>query len=112
MSRIQKAISVAAVLAATSVGSLAAAQPASAHIGSWSKSRSGCLYVGGVSSFHNYAFTRKDHGSCAGHAWLQVQYTNGTWSTQLHAPVAVEIYGSILHAYHKSQSGESWGQSH
>jgi hypothetical protein len=48
---------------------------------------------------------RTINGNCAGHAWLRVQYTNGTYSVELHSAGKVEVYGSILHAWHKSQSG-------
>ncbi|MDQ0935107.1 hypothetical protein [Streptomyces turgidiscabies] len=92
-----------------------AIQPAAAHSGYWHKSRSGCSYSGGLSALHNYAWTTKDSGGCSGHAWLQVQYSNGAWSAEVHESGSVSIStgtNGISHAYHKTQSGEGWGQSH
>jgi hypothetical protein len=101
-----------AIVAAVGAATVVAVDPAAAHIGSWSKSRNGCLYVGGVNGFDSYAYTVKDHGNCAGHAWLRVTFTNGTSSGEQHAAGAVEVYGPIRSAWHRSQSVESWGQSH
>lgn len=112
MNTIKSALRAAVIVAAVGAGTAVAVVPADAHVGSWKKERSGCLYTGGVNSVDSFAYTKKHYGSCAGHAWLQVQYSNGSWSSQLHASSAVEVYGPIRRAYHKSQSGESWGQSH
>ena len=102
------------ILAFTAVGSTLLVSPASAHSGSYYKARSGCVYTGGISALHNYAWTRKDTGSCAGDAWLRVQFSNGTfWEN--HALPGISIStgeGGIIHSWHKSQSGESYVQSH
>ncbi|MFD6892148.1 hypothetical protein [Streptomyces sp. NPDC059957] len=92
-----------------------AIQPATAHSGYFYKSRSGCVYTGGLSAAHNYAWTVKDKGDCAGHAWLLVQYSTGKWSAEEHASGSVSLSTGtegIAHAFHKTQSGESWVQSH
>lgn len=112
MARPKPGVKVAVILASLGLSGAIAVQPAVAHATGYSKDRSGCHYSGGVASLDNYAWTQKDSGSCAGHAWLRVQYTNGTFSSDLHAAGRAEVYGSILHAWHKSQSGESWVQSH
>ena len=112
MSTIKSRLRAAVIVAAVGVGTAVAVAPADAHTGSWKRERSGCLYTGGVNSLDSYAYTKWHYGSCAGHAWLRVQFSNGTWSLDEHAAGAVEIYGPIRHAYHKSQSGEGWGQSH
>ncbi|MET7426008.1 hypothetical protein [Dactylosporangium sp. NPDC005555] len=101
------------VLAMVGVSALVAVQPASAHATIYSKSRSCGNYSGGVNSFDTMAWTQKDlGGSCAGDAWLKVTYTNGTSSGDLHTAGRAEAYGNIASAWHKSQSGESWVQSH
>lgn len=112
MARAGLGIKVAVILASLGLCGAIAVQPAAAHATGYSKDRSGCHYSGGVASLHNYAWTQKDSGNCTGHAWLRVQYTNGIFSGDLHAAGRVEVYGPILHAWHKSQSGESWVQSH
>ncbi|NGO06512.1 hypothetical protein G5C60_02185 [Streptomyces sp. HC44] len=112
MTRVKLAVRSAAVLSLLGVSGLLAAQPATAHPGFYSKDRSGCHYSGGVSSFDDHAWTQKDTGSCAGHAWLRVQYTDGSYSDDLHAEKRVEVYGPILRAWHKSQANESWVLSH
>jgi len=104
-----------AVLAVTGAALSMAVQPATANSGYFSKTRNGCSYAGGLSALHNYAWTVKNSGSCAGHAWLQVQYSNGTWSAQEHAAGSVSLStgtNGIIHAYHKTQEGESWVASH
>lgn len=113
MNKLRNAVRVALVVTAISAGTTAmAVESASAHVGSWKRERNGCLYTGGVNSLDNMAYTKKQYGGCTGHALLQVQYTDGTTSPQLHAADSYEIYGPILHAWHRSQSGEGWGQSH
>ena len=105
-------VKIAVVVATIGLGGLTAVQPAGAHPGSYSKSRSGCHYSGGVASLDDYAWTKKDSGDCAGHAWLRVQYRDGSYSPDLHAAGRAEAYGPIRHAWHKSQAGEGWVQSH
>ncbi|MDX5456333.1 hypothetical protein [Micromonospora tulbaghiae] len=101
-------------LAVTGLVAVTAPQSASAHSGSYYKSRSGCVYTGGFSTYHSYAWTRKDSGSCSGHAWLKVQFDDGSYYEN-HALPGVSIsdvdYG-MTHAWHKSQSSESYVQSH
>ncbi|EDY49935.1 hypothetical protein [Streptomyces clavuligerus] len=92
-----------------------AVQPAAAHSGYFYKSRNGCVYTGGLSAIHNYAWTVKDSGGCAGHAWLQVRYSNGVWSDPIHAAGRVSIStgtNGIAEAWHKTQSDENWVRSH
>ncbi|MEU8378578.1 hypothetical protein [Streptosporangium sp. NPDC048865] len=107
------------VLATTGTATTLVAQPAYAHEGHWSKSRSGCVYSGGLSSDHRYAWTVKNSGSCSGHAYLRVYYneTNINLYLESHAADVVSRSGNFCptswcRVYHKSQSSDSWGQSH
>jgi hypothetical protein len=112
---IKKGAVLLTLVGVASVGSVLAPQAASAHSAYWSKSRSGCQYSGGMSALHNYAWTVKDSGGCAGHAWLYVWYSGGGVSDPVHASGSVSIStgtNGMTRAYHKSQSGESWGRSH
>jgi hypothetical protein len=111
-----KALTRKALLAVSLAGAsvLVAAPPASAHAGSYSKTRGSCAYSGGTASSHRRAWTQKDRGSCTGHAWLRVQLADGS-VYEMHDPWSVTFNPSlspIAHAWHKSQSGESWTQSH
>ncbi|WP_404953279.1 hypothetical protein [Streptomyces sp. 147326] len=104
-----------AVLAFVGAAVSLAVQPAVAHSGSFYKKRSGCVYTGGLSAGHEYAWTRKDSGDCAGHAWLRVKFSNGQWSDEVHESRSVSItanWGGIAEAWHKTQAGESWVRSH
>jgi hypothetical protein len=112
MNSIKNTLRIAVVMASVAVGTVAVVSPAEAHLGSWSKERSGCRYEGGVASLHNYAYTKKTRGSCSGHSWLRVQFTDGSYSGDLHGAGGAEVYGSVRHAWHKSQSSDGWGQSH
>jgi hypothetical protein len=105
---------VGTALAFTALSTTLVAQPAAAHSGTYYKSRSGCVYTGGFSYYHDYAYTRKDAGGCTGHAWLRVQRSNGTYWEGHYAgfiSVSTADYG-MIHAWHKTQSGESWVASH
>jgi hypothetical protein len=105
-------VKAAAVLSLVGLSGVLAVQPAAAHATGYSKSRSGCHYSGGVASLDTFAWTQKDSGNCSGHAWVRVQFTDGTYSGDVHAPGRAEVYGPVRHAWHKTQSGESWVQSH
>lgn len=116
MTKLSKAAkNTALVLAFAGIGSTFVAQPALAHEGHWSKQRSGCSYSGGVSSYHNYAWTSKDSGSCSGHAWLRIYFNpdniNEYWEGSKAGFISNSTPG-MWHVYHKSQSSDSWGQSH
>lgn len=105
----------ALVMAFAGVASTFLAQPASAHDTGWSKTRSNCKYSGGVSTSHSYAWTQKESGSCSGHAWLRIYFNpdniNEYWEDSDPTYVS-RSYPGMWHVYHKSQSSESWGQSH
>ncbi|MFB7176792.1 hypothetical protein ACFCYI_03665 [Streptomyces sp. NPDC056257] len=104
-----------AVLAFAGAAVSLAVQPAVAHSGYFYKKRNGCVYTGGLSAGHEYAWTTKDSGDCAGHAWLLVKYSNGKWSDPVHASGSVSLtanWGGIVEAWHKTQSDEGWVQSH
>lgn len=100
------------MLGLTGLSGLIAVEPASAHPTKFSKTRSGCNYSGGVNSADAFAWTQKDSGNCSGHAWLKVTYTDGSTSGDIHSAGRAEAYGSIRSAWHRTQSGESWVQSH
>jgi len=111
-----KALAKRGLLAVSLAGAsvLGAAPPASAHAGSYSKTRGSCAYSGGLHSSHRRAWTQKDRGSCTGHAWLRVQLTDGS-VYEVHDPNSVIFDTGVLpiaHAWHKSQSGENWTRSH
>ena len=112
MNRRRLVLRAGVVLATAGLGGLIIVQPASAHATAFSKTRSGCHYSGGVNSADSFAWTQKDSGSCSGHAWLKVTYTDGSTSGDIHAAGRAEAYGNIRHAWHKTQSNESWVQSH
>ena len=102
------------------VGIAITASPAQAHPGSWSKTRGDCHYSGGTRTDHRYAWTMKDYGGCSGHAWLRIysNYSNLNQYWESHQPGLVSRSGgfcpdvTFCRVYHKSQSNESWGQSH
>lgn len=102
------------LLAVTTMGGTLLAPPALAHTGTYYKSRSGCVYTGGLSAQHNYAWTRKDSGGCAGHGWLRVQRSDGTfWEDHAAGGITMSTgVGGMSHAWHKTQSNESWVRSH
>ncbi len=103
-----------AVLAFAGAAVSLAVQPAVAHSGYFYKKRSGCVYTGGLSAGHEYAWTRKDSGDCAGHAWLLVKLSNGKWS-EVHESGSVSItsgWNGISEAWHKTQANEDWVRSH
>ncbi|MEE6311408.1 hypothetical protein V1634_31740 [Plantactinospora veratri] len=67
-----------------------------------------------MSNLHNYAWTVRSSGNCAGHGWLRVQYANGTYE-EFHGDPGTSVStgtNGIRHAWHKTQESESWGQSH
>lgn len=102
------------VLACAALGSSFIAQPAAADSGTFYKSRSGCVYTGGISALHNYAWTRKDSGECLGHGWLRIQHSDGTYWEGHSTPGVTysTVQNGIVRAWHKTQSGEDWVQSH
>ncbi|MEV4582953.1 hypothetical protein AB0K16_58070 [Nonomuraea jabiensis] len=111
--------SVVLILAGTGAGTAFVSQPAYAHEGHWSKSRNGCVYSGGLSSDHRYAWTIKNSGDCSGHAYLKIYYNESNINLYLesHQANLVSRSGNFCptswcRVYHKSQSGESYGQSH
>lgn len=91
--------------------------PAQADEGHWSRSRNGCVYTGGISSDHRYAWTAKTSGNCAGHAYLKM-YWDYDKSWEGHHEKVISRSGTLCpdpnfcQMYHKTQSNESWGQSH
>ncbi|WP_328367595.1 hypothetical protein OHQ88_23235 [Micromonospora zamorensis] len=100
---------VALVLAG--IGVTFAVVPAQAHSGSWSKTRSGCKYTGGVNSNHAYAWTQRETGSCSGHAWLWAISCDGGQIVHRSQFVSLSVPNMYL-VYHKTQENEEWGSSH
>ncbi|MFI7131583.1 hypothetical protein ACIBQ1_38315 [Nonomuraea sp. NPDC050153] len=106
------------LVAAPLTASLAA--PAQADEGHWSRERSGCVYTGGISADHRYAWTAKSSGGCDGHPWLRIysNYSNITEYWEGHKANLISRSGtlcpdpSFCAVYHRSQSNESYGQSH
>ncbi|QNP75151.1 hypothetical protein IAG44_40945 [Streptomyces roseirectus] len=78
-----KRIKAAAVVTAALAGVAVATAPAQAHGAYVDISRNGCTYTG--YSNHSYAYTEKESGSCAGHAWLRVR-ANNVISSWYHDP--------------------------
>ncbi|MEH0843610.1 hypothetical protein V6U81_14600 [Micromonospora sp. CPCC 205711] len=102
---------VAFVSALAGVASLFAVTPASAHWTTWVKDRNSCRYSGGTVTDHSYAWTEKQFGSCAGHAWLYTKTNKGViWSGDSASLVGhYAPSGSYFTLVgHKSQSGESY----
>lgn len=108
---IGRSVLVLGLIGATAV---VAPQSASAHHVSWTGTRSGCTWTGGLSTLHNYAWTIRSTGSCSGHGWLRVQYSDGKYE-EFHgdpgASVSTGNYG-IVKTWHKTQSSDSWSPGH
>jgi hypothetical protein len=103
-----------AIIAVAVLGGALFTQPAAAHSGSFYKERSGCVYTGGMSALHNYAWTEKNSGGCSGHAWLRVRYNDGSYWEGSNATRITMSTGTngMTNAWHKTQSSESWVASH
>ena len=111
-------VGAALVSSLVAAGGLVSVQPASAHSGAWSKTRSNCRYTGGVTNTHGYAWTQRETGSCAGHPWLLLNWEEDGWivTREVHkaqfvssSPPAGRSFRTVCH---KSQENESYGCSH
>ncbi|MFI7131582.1 hypothetical protein ACIBQ1_38310 [Nonomuraea sp. NPDC050153] len=93
------------------------ATPAQGDEGHWSRERNGCIYTGGISSDHRYAWTAKTSGDCKGHPWLKV-YSDYDEMWEGHRENVVSRSGTLCpdvnfcQVYHRTQANESYGQSH